>query len=97
MSPPTSLDKWLKKTTRDDTGLTRPPVGIHVSVHKDEVRSIIHGYFQSQFRVPVYKWWQANTRFNQTGRSSDDGDECFHDTVHHPHRHKRTSQVTQMT
>jgi hypothetical protein len=22
----TSLDKWLKKTTPDDTGLTRPPV-----------------------------------------------------------------------
>ncbi len=26
MSPPTELDKWLKKTTSDDTGLTRPPV-----------------------------------------------------------------------
>jgi hypothetical protein len=23
--PPTALDKWLKKATPDDTGLTRPP------------------------------------------------------------------------
>ena len=53
--PPTALDKWLKKTTPDDTGLTRPPVVERVSTHKDEVRSIVHGYFQSQFRVPVYK------------------------------------------
>ena len=49
------LDKWLKKTTPDDTGLTRPPVAMRVSAHKDEVRSIVHGYFQSQFRVSVYK------------------------------------------
>ena len=28
---------------------------MRVSAHKDEVRSIVHGYFQSQFRVPVYK------------------------------------------
>ena len=55
MPPPTPVDKWLKKATRDDTGLTRPPVGMRVSAHKDEVRSIVHGYFQSQFRVPVYK------------------------------------------
>ena len=53
--PPTPLDNWLKKATPDDTGLTRPPVVIRVSTHKDEVRSIVHGYFQSQFRVPVYK------------------------------------------
>ena len=52
---PTALDKWLKKATPDDTGLTRPPVVERVSTHKDEVRSIVHGYFQSQFRVPVYK------------------------------------------
>jgi hypothetical protein len=37
------------------TGLTRPPVVMRVSAHKDEVRSIVHGYFQSQFRVSVYK------------------------------------------
>ena len=49
------VDKWLKKATPDDTGLTRPPVAMRVSAHKDEVRSIVHGYFQSQFRVPVYK------------------------------------------
>jgi hypothetical protein len=47
------LDKWLKKATPDDTGLTWPPVVTRV--HKDEVRSILHGYFQSQSRVPVYK------------------------------------------
>ena len=28
---------------------------MRVSAHKDEVRSIVHGYFQSQFRVPLYK------------------------------------------
>ena len=55
MPPPTALDKWLKKATSDDTGLTRPPVAMRVSAHKDEVRSIVHGYFQSQFRVSVYK------------------------------------------
>ncbi len=54
-SPPTVLDKWLKKMTTDDTGLTRPPDVVCVSGHKDEVRSIDHGYFQSQFRVSVYK------------------------------------------
>ena len=52
---PTDLDKWLKKATLDDTGLTRPPAAVLVSTHKDEVRSIDHGYIQSQFRVPVYK------------------------------------------
>ena len=54
---PTDLDKWLKKATLDDTGLTRPPAAVLVSTHKDEVRSIDHGYIQSQFRVPVYKRW----------------------------------------
>ena len=53
--PPTPLDNWLKKATPDDTGLIRPPAAARVSAHKDEVRSIAHGYFQSQFRVPVYK------------------------------------------
>ena len=53
--PPTALNKWLKKATPDDTGLTRPPAAARVSARKDEVRSIAHGYFQSQFRVPVYK------------------------------------------
>ncbi len=49
--PATTLDNWLKKTTPDDTGLIRPPAETCVGVHKDEVRSIGHGYFQSQFRV----------------------------------------------
>ncbi len=52
---PTALDKWLKKATPDDTGLRRPAVVSRVSANKDDVRSIVHGYFQSQFRVPVYK------------------------------------------
>ena len=52
---PTTLDKWLKKTTPDDTGLTRPPTVSCVSTHKDEVRSIVHGYFQSQFSVSLCK------------------------------------------
>ncbi len=45
VSESTVLDKWLKKTTPDDTGLTRPPSVSRVSVHKDEVWSIPHGYF----------------------------------------------------
>jgi hypothetical protein len=52
---PTVLDKWFKKVTTDDTGLTRRPDAVHVSEHKDEVRSIGHGYFQSQLRVSVYR------------------------------------------
>ncbi len=53
---PTPMDNWLKKATTDDTGLIRPPtVATRVSAHKDEVRSISLGYFQSQFRVSVYK------------------------------------------
>jgi hypothetical protein len=51
--PPTALDKWSKKETPDDTGLTRPPAVERISAHKDEVRSIAHGYLQSQLRVPV--------------------------------------------
>ncbi len=38
-----------------DKGLIRPPVSVRVSTHKNEVRSIPRGYFQNQFRVPVYK------------------------------------------
>ena len=49
--PPTPLDNWLKKATPDDTGLIRPPAAARVSAHKDEVRSIAHGYFQSQFSL----------------------------------------------
>ena len=47
------LDKWLEKAMSDDTGLTRPPVSARVSAHKNEVRSIDHGYYQNQFRVSV--------------------------------------------
>ncbi len=35
---PTEVDKWLKKATSDDTGLTRPPAVVRVSGHKDEVQ-----------------------------------------------------------
>jgi hypothetical protein len=52
---PTTLDKWFRKVTTDDTGLTRRPDVVRVSEHKDEVRWIGHGYFRSQFRVSVYK------------------------------------------
>ena len=37
---PTMMDKWLKKTTPGDNGLTRPPDSTCFSVHKNEVRSI---------------------------------------------------------
>jgi hypothetical protein len=59
---PTEVDKWLKKATSDDTGLTRPPAVVRVSGHKDEVRTIAHGYFQSQLRVLVYKEVVRQTR-----------------------------------
>jgi hypothetical protein len=48
------MDMWLKKTTPGDKGLTRPP-SVRVSTHKNEVRSIPHGYFQNRFKVPLYK------------------------------------------
>jgi hypothetical protein len=51
----TGMGKWLKKVTTDDMGLTRPPPSVHVSAYKNEVRSIVHGYFQNQFRVTVFK------------------------------------------
>jgi hypothetical protein len=34
------MDKWLKNTKPGDKGLTRPPVSVCISVHKNEVRSI---------------------------------------------------------
>ena len=49
------MDKWLKKVTPGDKGLTRPPVSTRVSAHKNEVRSIDRGYFQIQFRVSSYE------------------------------------------
>ena len=51
----TIMDKWLKKATPGDKGLTRPPTSVCVSAHKNEVRSIDRGHFQSRFRVTVYK------------------------------------------
>ncbi len=62
---PTALDKWLKTVTSDDTGLTRPPPPVRVSAHKDEVRSIVHGYFQSQFRAPGLTRPPAPARVSQ--------------------------------
>ncbi len=49
------MDKWLKKATPGNKGLTRPPASEHVSVHKNEVRSIVRGNFQNRFRVSAYK------------------------------------------
>jgi hypothetical protein len=37
------MDKWLKKSTPGDKGLTRPPSSARVSTHTNEVRSITHG------------------------------------------------------
>ncbi len=49
------MDQWLQKAKPGDKGLTRPPVSVRVSAHKNEVRSIARGFFQIQFRVPGYK------------------------------------------
>jgi hypothetical protein len=39
------MDEWLQKVKPGDKGLTRPPVSGCVSAHKNEVRSIVRGYF----------------------------------------------------
>ena len=49
------MDRWLQKAKEGDKGLTRPPASARVSQHKNEVRSITRGFFQSQFRVSAYK------------------------------------------
>ena len=49
------MDKWLQQTKPGDKGLTRPPVSARVSAHKNEVRSIVRGYFQNRFKVRAYK------------------------------------------
>ena len=49
------MEKWLKKATPGDKGLTRPPPSVCVSSHKNEVRSMSRKYFQIQFRVTTYK------------------------------------------
>ncbi len=49
------MDRWLQKVKEGDKGLTRPPASVHVSQHKNEVRSIARGFFQNQFRVSSYK------------------------------------------
>ncbi len=51
----TMMDKWLKKATPGDKGLTRPPASARVSAHKNEIRSMTLGNFQIRFRVPEYK------------------------------------------
>jgi hypothetical protein len=40
------MDKWLKKVTPGEKGLTRPPVSLSVSAHKNEVRSTPREYVQ---------------------------------------------------
>jgi hypothetical protein len=37
----TMMDKWLEKVKPGDKGMTRPPVSVCVSAHKNEVRSIL--------------------------------------------------------
>ena len=44
----------------------------HVSAHKNEVRSIVHGYFQNIFRVTVFK---------QVGRPTHDSQKREEDLV----------------
>jgi hypothetical protein len=51
----TMMDKWLKKVTPGDKGLTRPPDSSRVSTHKNEVRSMVRGHFQNRFKVTPYK------------------------------------------
>ena len=58
MSPPTSLDKWLKKTTRDDTGLTRPVYKVvgrptQDSIKREEVLTTVTNVFMTQYTIPI--------------------------------------------
>ena len=53
--PPTVMEQRLKSKQEGVRGLTRSPVVVRVSVHKDAVKLIIHGYFQNKFRVSVYE------------------------------------------
>ena len=95
--PPTSLGKWLKKVTPDDAGLTRPPAVVRVSSHKHEVRSIAQGYFQSQFRVTVYKEVVRPTHDSiKRERALTKVTNAFW-TVHHPRRHKPTDKLPNRT
>ena len=64
------MDKWLKKTTPGDKGLTRPPASVRVSPHKNEVRSMTRGYFQIQFRVTTYKQVDRPTHDSQKREES---------------------------
>ena len=55
---PTALDKWLKKTTSDDTGLTRPPaeeVGRprHDSIKREQVLTKVTNVFMTQYSIPT--------------------------------------------
>jgi hypothetical protein len=59
------MSQWLEKTKPGDKGLTRPPVSARVSEHKNEVRSIVRGFFQIQFRVSVYKHVVRQTQDSQ--------------------------------
>ena len=59
------MDKWLKKSTPGDKGLTRPPSSAHVSTHKNEVRSIVHGHFQNRFKVSPYRQVGRPTHYSQ--------------------------------
>jgi hypothetical protein len=87
----------LTKATPDDTVLTRPLVATRVSVHKDEVRSITHGCFQSQFRVSLYKEVDRPTHDSiKRERALTKVTNAFW-TVHHPRRHKPTDKLPNRT
>ena len=38
------MDRWLQKAKEGDKGMTRPPASVHVSQHRNEVRSIDRGF-----------------------------------------------------
>ncbi len=48
-------DSWCLPWRVSPLPPSRPPTVTRVSSHKDVVRSIVHGYFQSQFRGSSYK------------------------------------------
>jgi hypothetical protein len=59
------MDQWFQRAKPGDKGMTRPPVSVRVSAHKNEVRSIPRGFFQIQFRVPGYKHVDRPTHDSQ--------------------------------
>jgi hypothetical protein len=72
-SYPTELDKWLKKTTSDDTGLTRPPVAMRVSgdTKMRSGRQFTRIFPKSIQGSSVQSGGEVKTRFNPTERERE--------------------------